>query len=61
MLPLGVLTRAETNTRFARIFAWLHSYSNTRKIFEYTASDFGIVILAYFVNIYIFKAILVIQ
>ena len=56
-----VFTRAETNTRFARIFARLHSYSNTRKIFRYTANDFGAVILTYLVNIYIFKAVLVIQ
>ena len=31
-----VHTRAETNTRFARIFAWLHKYSNTMKVFGYT-------------------------
>ena len=31
------------------------------KVFEYTANDFGVVILAYLVNIYIFKAILAIQ
>ena len=53
--------RAETNTRFARIFARLHSYLNTWEVFEYTENDFGVVILAYFINIYIFKAILVIQ
>ena len=47
--------RAETNTRFALIFAWLHSYSNTRKVFRYTANDFGVVILAYLVNIYTAK------
>ena len=34
---------------------------NTMKVFEYTTNDFGAVILAYLVNIYIFKAILVIQ
>ena len=49
--------RAETNTRFVQ----LHSYLNTRKVFGYAANDFGSVILAYLVNIYIFKAILVIQ
>ena len=32
---------------------YIHSYSNTRKVFGYTANNFG----AYFVNIYIFKAI----
>ena len=53
--------RAETNTQFAWIFARLHSYSNTRKAFGYTANNFSVVILAYFVNIYTFKAILVIQ
>ena len=31
------------------------------KICGYTTNDFGVVILAYLVNIYIFKAILVIQ
>ena len=31
------------------------------KVFGYTTNDFGEVIKAYLVNIYIFKAILVIQ
>ena len=53
--------RAETNTLFARIFARLHNYSNTLKVFGYTTNDFGIVILVYLVNIYIFKAISVIK
>ena len=56
-----LLIRAETNTPFVQIFTRLHSYSNTRKVFRYTANDFGVAILAYFVNVYIFKAILVIQ
>ena len=30
-----MLIRAETNIRFARIFAWLHKYSNTKKVFIY--------------------------
>ena len=58
-LKNSVITRAETNTRFARIFTQLHSYSNIRKVFRYTANDFGVVVLAYFVHI--FKAILIIQ
>ena len=53
--------RTEANTRFALIFTRLYSYSNTRKVFGYTANGFGIVILAYFINTCIFKAILVIQ
>ena len=56
-----IISRAEANTRFACIFARLHSYSNTRKVFKYTANDYGAVILAYFINIYTFKDILVIQ
>ena len=52
-----VNSRTETNTQFAH----LHNYSNTMKVFEYTANDFGVVILAYLVNIYIFKTILAIQ
>ena len=51
---------AETNIQFAQIFARLHNYS-TMKVFGYTTNYFGIVILAYLVNIYKFKAILVIQ
>ena len=35
--------RAETNTRFARKFAQLH----TLKVFGYAANNFGEVILAY--------------
>ena len=31
------------------------------KVFECTTNDFGVVILAYLVNIYIFKAVLVIR
>ena len=46
-----IFIRAETNTRFVRIFARLHSYSNTEKVFEYTANDIGAVILAYLVHI----------
>ena len=46
-------SKAETNTRFAWIFGRLHNFSNTMKAFEYTANDFGLVILAYLVNIYI--------
>jgi len=37
--------RAETNTRFVRIFTRLHSYLNTKK-----TNDFGVVILAYLVK-----------
>ena len=44
---LAIRSRAETNTRFARIFTQLHNYSNTMKIFEYTTNKFGVVILAY--------------
>ena len=51
------IIRAETNTRFAQ----LHNYSNTLKVFGYTKNDFGAVIFVYLVNIYIFKAISVIQ
>ena len=62
MIAIGAIkSRAETNTRFAWIFARLHRYSNTWEVFEYTENDFGVVILAYFINIYIFKTILVIQ
>ena len=28
--------RAETNTRFARIFTRLHKYLNIKRVFEYT-------------------------
>ena len=28
--------RAETNTQFAQIFARLHKYSNTKRVFGYT-------------------------
>ena len=45
----GLGSRAETNTRFAHIFARLHNYSNTMKVFGYTTYDFGVVILAYFI------------
>ena len=54
---VSVRIRAETNTQFAR----LHNYSNTLKVFGYTKNDFGVIILVYLVNIYIFKAISVIQ
>ena len=40
-----VKNRAETNTRFTRIFVRLHNYSNT---FGYTTNDLGVVILVYF-------------
>ena len=52
--PQSVLYRAVTNTRFVRIFARLHNYLNTLKVFGYTTNDFGAVILVYLVNIYIF-------
>ena len=55
------LSRAETNTRFARIFARLHNHSNTLKVFGCATNDFGVVILVYLVNIYIYQAISVIQ
>ena len=32
--------RAETNTRFVRIFAWLHMYLNTKRLFGCTVNDF---------------------
>ena len=48
-------------TRFAWIFAWLHNYLNTLKVFGYTINDFDVVILVYLVNIYIYKAISVIK
>ena len=56
-----VTVRAETNIQFTRIFARLHNYSNTMKVFRYTTNDFGIVILVYLLNTYIFEAISVIQ
>ena len=56
-----VISRAETNIRFARIVTRLYNYSNTLKVFEYTTINFSVVILAYLGNIYIFKATLVIQ
>ena len=55
------MCRAKTNTRFTWMFTWLHNYLNTLKVFGYTTNDFGVVILVYLVNIYIFKAISVIQ
>ena len=61
MVLNGIGIRAKENTRFAQIFAQLHSYLNARKVFGCTVNDFGVVILAYFINIYMFKAILVIQ
>ena len=57
----GIRIRAEINTRFAWIFTGLHNYSNAMKVFGYTTSDFGVVILVYLVNIYIFKAVSVIH
>ena len=42
-------------------FAQLHNYSNAMKAFGYSTNDFGVVIFSYLVNIYIIKAILVIQ
>ena len=55
LCPLGLTTTAETNTRFAQTFTRLHNYW----MLYVFANDFGVVILAYLVNIYIFKAILV--
>ena len=53
--------RAETNIRFARIFARLHKYSNTKKVFRYTENDFSALFLTYFVINYKFQGISVIK
>ena len=50
--------RAETNSRFVRIFARLLTYS---RVFKCTVNDFSALILAYFVNDYKFKDISVIK
>ena len=34
----SIASRAETNTRFVRIFAQLHKYSNTKREFGYTVN-----------------------
>ena len=49
--PVGLCIRAETDTRFARIFAQLHDYSNAMKVFGYTSNDFGTVILGNYLYI----------
>ena len=43
------IIEAETNTRFARIFARLHDYLNTMKVLGYTTNEFGVLILAIFI------------
>ena len=52
---LPIIIRAETNIRFARMFARLHKYSNTKKVFGYTENDFSALFLTYFVINYKFK------
>ena len=39
----------ETNIWLVRIFARLHKYSNTYRVFGYTVNDISALILAYFV------------
>ena len=50
-------SRAETNTRFIRIFARLNMCSNTMRVFGCTVNDLSVLILAYFVINYKFKGI----
>ena len=58
---IHVLSRAETNTQFVHIFAQLHKYSNTWRVFRYTVNDISALILAYFVINYQLKGISVIK
>ena len=37
-----IISRAETNTSFIGIFAWLHNYSNTKRVFGCTVNDFAV-------------------
>ena len=37
------ITRAETNTQFVRIFAWLHKYLNTKRVFRYTLKGISVI------------------
>ena len=53
----GVHIRAETNIRLVRIFARLHKYSNTLRVFGYIVNDIFALILAYFVINYQLKGI----
>ena len=39
---MAIYIRAETNIRFARIFARLHKYLNTKKVFRYTENVTGL-------------------
>jgi len=55
----AAISRVKTNIQYAWIFARVHNYSNTMKVFGYTRSKLGVLILAYLVMIYIFKVILV--
>ena len=55
----AIVFRAET-TQFIRIFAWLHKYLNTKRVFRYTVDDIFGLILAYFVINYQLKGTLVI-
>ena len=53
--------RAETNTQFVCIFALLHKYSNTKRVFGFTVNDISALFLAYFVINYQLKGITVIR
>ena len=53
--------RAETNTRFVRIFAQLHMYSNTKRVFGCTVNKFSALIPTCFIINYKFKGISVIK
>ena len=53
--------RAETNTQFVCIFALLHKYSNTKRVFGFTVNDISALFLAYFVINYQLKGISVIR
>ena len=55
------ITTAKTNTRFVRVFAWLHRYSNTKRVFGCTVNKFSALLPAYFVINYKFKGISVIK
>ena len=60
MIMIMIMIRAETNIRFAQMFAQLHKYLNTKKVFRYT-DDFSALFLTYFVINYNFQGISVIK
>ena len=50
--PYHIVIRAETNTR---IFALLHMYSNTKRVFGCKVNDFSALIIAYLKSLMVFQ------